>query len=472
MTFNKKYENEPESFGLSWIGKKHAKILAHTPPQSILQPENIKAHKNKEENSSHLMIKGDNLEVLKHLLKDYAGKIKMIYIDPPYNTGTENFLYEDKKHLTAQALAGFKRIEIEEAQDLLKDFNKNETSHSAWLSFMYPRLYVARQLLKREGVIFISIDDRELAYLRLLMDEIFGEDNFVGLFKWNKTSTPPSLSNKIRQKYEYILCYEKEKNAQIFYGGTENGGDMPLLNEGNSIKILKFPPHSVHFKIKGKFPEGIYHNIRLLDSLEIKNEGLYPHAFKMEGAFKWSQEYLNKQIAKGTELIVKSEKFSIRYKKKGQRIKKPDDIISKTQCGVGTNADAKKELFQIFGLKNMFDYPKPVSLLKYLINFKVKPDKEEIILDFFAGSGTTGDAVLQLNKEDGGNRKFILIQSDEKIDPQKNQAAYRFFKEKNIKNPGIFDITRERILRVKNRLKMNNNTDNQIRFYSLKENPE
>ncbi len=435
-------------FGLQWLGKEYAKLLAQSPvKESSNNIFSLSTH-----NSKHLLIKGDNLDVLKKLMADYEEKVKFIYIDPPYNTGSEAFVYSDRKYFTAENIKNLQNLDFEEAQQIFRRLNSKENSHSAWLSFMNPRLFLARKLLKKDGVIFVSIDDGELAYLRILMDEIFGEDQFVGLFKWNKTSTPPSLSNKIRQKYEYILCYEKEKSEQIFYGGTVKGGDMPLLNEGNMVKELAFPPGSIFFKMTGKFKKGKYNNVELLTDLDIKKQGKYPHEIRMRAAFKWNQEYLNAQIAQGTELIIKSNKFSIRYKKPGERIKKLDDIISKTQCGVGTNADAKKELFELFGIKNMFDYPKPVSLLKYLINFVVKPHDGEIILDFFAGSGTTGEAVLQLNKEDGGNRKFILVQSDEKLDPVKNKEAYDFFKNKlKIVSPSIFDITKERLKRVANK---------------------
>ncbi len=443
-------KNKLESFGLQWLGKSYAKAIAVSPLQTALTPEkNFNLLSSKPEKIKNVLIKGDNLEVLKHLQEEFQEKVQMIYIDPPYNTGGENFLYSDRKFLTVENIESIENVNQEEIQQFLKSLDRKDSSHSAWLNFMYPRLFLSRKLLKKTGVIFVSIDDRELAYLRILMDEIFGEENFVGIFKWNKTSTPPSLSNKIRQKYEYVLCYEKEKNNQVYFGGKVKGGDMPLLNEGNSIKDLVFPPFSVTFKMKGKYPPGKYNNVELLTALDIKKEGKYPHSFRMKGAFKWSQKYLNDQISLGTQLIIKSNKFSIRYKKQGDRIKKPDDIISKSQCGVGTNADAKKELAQLFGKKNIFDYPKPVSLLKYLINFTVNKDKEDIILDFFAGSGTTGEAVMQLNHEDGGNRRFILVQSDEKIDSKNSKEAYDFIKYTLKKeNPDIFDITEERLLRA------------------------
>ena len=443
-----------ESFGLHWVGKKYAQALSVSSPFGQLAEDEVFNRTYANKKAKNELIKGDNLEVLKLLLPKYRDKVKMIYIDPPYNTGNEAFLYSDRKYFDLQSLTTSQEFDLEQAQKILKHLDNKENAHSAWLSFMFPRLFLARELLQKEGVIFVSIDDRELAYLRILMDEIFGEENFVGLFKWNKTSTPPSLSNKIRQKYEYILCYEKEKSNQIFFGGTANGGDMPLLNEGNAIKELHFPPNSIDFKITGDFPAGTYNNIELLTPLKINRPGKYPKSVIMKGAFKWNQDYLNKQIEKGTELIIKSEKFSIRYKKKGERIKKPDDIISKTQCGVGTNADAKKELTELLGVKNIFDYPKPVSLLKYLINFTVRKDGEDIIMDFFAGSGTTGEAVMQLNYEDGGNRRFILVQSGEKINS--GTKSYHFIKEHLGKeSPDIFDITFERLKRAHKKLHSN-----------------
>ncbi|MDD3772383.1 MAG: site-specific DNA-methyltransferase [Weeksellaceae bacterium] len=435
-----------ESYGLEWLGKSYARLLASDPATTLLKADETHNAKPENANSENLLIKGDNLEVLKHLANAYYEKVKMIYIDPPYNTGSDGFVYNDDRKYTVKELQNLIGIDEEKAKRIL-DFTKSKSnSHSAWLTFMYPRLYIAKQLLKDDGVIFVSIDDNEVAQLRLLMDEIFGEENFVAIYKWNKTSTPPSLSRKVRQKYEFVLCFEKRSNNKVFDGGITDGGDMPLLNDSNNIGILQFPAEKVNFKIKGEYKKGIYDRVELLTDIQIIN-GKADKDFKLKGPFKWTQDNLIEEIDNGTIFHIKSDKFAIRYEKEGERIKVPADIISKKECSVGTNEDANKELYGLFQKDGLFNYPKPTTLIKYLCKFKT--ENNDLILDFFAGSGTTGDAVMQLNAEDGGNRrKFILVQLPEAIDPKKNKTAYDFVKDELKAEPTIFEITKERLLRA------------------------
>ena len=336
-----------------------------------------------------------------------------------------------------------------------EDYNSN--SHSAWLTFMYPRLYIAKQLLKDDGVIFVSIDDNEVAQLRLLMDEVFGEENFVEIFSWTKTSTPPALSNKSRKVNEYILCYEKDKNSYRYFGEELDGGDQPLLNEGNNEGELVIPKDKIIFKIAdGKYPSGIYHRIELLSDIEIKN-GKTNHDLKIRGRFKWQQSFLNQEIDKGTTFIIKSNKFSVRFQRvEDSSYKTPTNHfrekivnpnLDKENGNIDTNETSSSQLIDLFGQK-VFDFPKPTSLIKYLINF-FPENSDDIILDFFAGSGTTAHSVMQLNKEDGGNRKFILVQLPELIDAKKSKVAYDFVKDElGVTPPTIFEITKERIIRA------------------------
>ena len=443
-----------EGFELKFLGKSYARLTANLNPKTLLMPDID--HNSKNENAQNLLIKGDNLEVLKHLKNAYFESIKMIYIDPPYNTGSDGFVYKDDRKFNVDELSSLAGISQEEAKRVLEFTAKGSNSHSAWLSFIYPRLYIARELLRDDGVIFISIDDNEQAQLKILCDEIFGEENFVGNFKWIKTATPPSLSKTLRRKMEYILCYSK-KQILGFNGDEISGGDMPLLNSGNRNVILNFPPNSVIFKID----DGIYiksnkDRVILLDDLEIqcsKNK----NSFRLQGEFKWTQETLNEEILNGTKLIVKSNKFAIRYERNEIRNKLPADILSKDECNVLTNEEATKEINELFHCK-VFDTPKPISLLKYLI--RISTADNDIILDFFAGSGTTAHAVMAQNLEDGGNRKFILVQLDEKIDERNSKVAYDFCKnELKSKNPTIFDITKERILRAAQSLSLSLSED-------------
>lgn len=277
---------------------------------------------------------------------------------------------------------------------------------------MTKRIHLAYDLLSDEGLMFASIDENEIAGFKILLDSIFGENNFICIFSWMKTATPPSLSKNIRRKFEYVLCYRKKYSELGLFGGIISGGDMPLLNEGNKEIGVTFQKDSLIFKIPdGVYLKGRYDRVQLLEDIEIK-DGKALTDLKLFGPMKRTQDTINKEISSGTIFLVKSSKFAIRYERCGERIKKPSNIISNEECSVGTNEDGAKDLQKIFN-KKVFNFPKPVSLIKYLINMKCFYKKNAIVLDFFAGSGTTGQAVLELNKEDGGNRHFILCTNNE-----------------------------------------------------------
>lgn len=336
---------------------------------------------------NHILIEGDNLEALTALTYTHEGKIDVIYIDPPYNTGNNDFVYNDK-------------------------FVDKEDSyrHSKWLSFMAKRLRIAKQLLSEKGVIFISIDDNEQAQLKLLCDEVFLSQNFVGTYFWKRTSTPPALSYKIRRKLEFVLCYQnKDIPQRTFAQGYTDGGDVPLLNSGNPLGILEFPIGSVVFNI----PDGVYnrkssYKIELLENIIVEN-GKNINAFKAKGNFKWGQNNLNKEVSNGTYFLIKSHQFSPLFQKNSKSTKVPSNIIDE-DVYVGTNEDAQKEMDSL-GIS--FSYAKPSSLISYLSQMPFWEDKNITILDFFAGSGTTLHATMQLNAEDGGHRKCILVINNE-----------------------------------------------------------
>ena len=333
---------------------------------------------NLDEETNGLLINSENFQALNLMQEKYQEKIKTIYIDPPYNTGNDGFTYKD----------GFQS--------------------SSWASFVQNRLVLAKYLLNQSGVIFQSIDDNEQANLKQISDGVFREHNFIAQFLWNKTATPPSLSKDVRKKYEYILCYQKSNNRNFgLSAGEVEGGDMPLLNESNTEAILVFNKDAVNFKINGYFQKGLYDRVELLEDVEIKN-GKSDSDLKLKGKFKWIQTTLDEEIKKGTIFWVKTEKFAIRYERNEVRIKTPSNIINKTECNVGTNEDANKDIQSLFQNEITFNYPKPVSLVRYLIN--MVSDKNAITLDYFAGSGTTGHATIKLNREDDGSRKYILVE--------------------------------------------------------------
>ena len=436
-----------QGYALNFAGKGLAKIKADEPTKKGLKVE--EAQSKNFDDAGNVIIRGDNLDVLKILHQNYTGKVKMIYIDPPYNTGNAGFVYADNFRVKEAEL--IERFGIEEdAVDFLASMFGSQT-HSGWLFAMYPRLKLARELLTDDGVIFISIDDNELANLKLLCDEVFGENNFVALFSWVKTATPPSLSKTLRKKLEYILCYKKSE-LEFLRGVMANGGDAPIVNRANKIATVKIPKESCYFKtLSGAVQAGVYNGITLLDDIEIV-DNYATQDFLVKGQIKWSQEFLDEEVASGTTFVVKSDNFSIRYSLDDSRVTTPANIIDKRNGNVGTNEDASKELADLL-VEKVFSNPKPTSLIKYLVN--MVGASEGLVLDFFAGSGTTAEAVMQLNAEDGGNRKFILVQWDEVIDEQSSLQSHQFCTDNKLA-PVISSITIERVNRAGEQLQSQN----------------
>lgn len=447
-------DEKVNGYGLNFVGRNFARAKYAQKTEKELRLNNTLS-KNID-TTENLVLKGDNLDSLKILKNHYSGQIKCIYIDPPYNTEKDEFVYPDRFDKEEAEVLGL--ANLSESDFARMDFSfKTKKSHNGWLAFMYPRLLLARDLLSNDGAIFISIDDNEQANLKLLCDDVFGEENFVEIFSWTKTATPPALSHKSRKTNEYILCYEKNKNSYKYFGEELDGGDQPLLNDGNNVGYLIIPKEKIKFNLEdGVYQAGTYHRIKLLEPIEIKDK-VSNKDLSIEGRFKWQQSFLNKEIEKGTTFIVKSKKFSVRFQRfEDESYKTPtnhikDKIISplldKENGNIDTNETASSQLEDLFGSK-VFDFSKPVSLIKYLINFLVNDD--EIILDFFAGSGTTGHAVMELNK-DGGNRRYILCQIDESIDPAKKKEAYDFCIANNLE-PVISSITIERLKRAGEKL--------------------
>ncbi len=309
----------------------------------------------KDKNTNYL-IKGNNLIALHSLKKKFAKQVKCIYIDPPYNTGNDSFNYND-------------------------NFN-----HSSWLVFMKNRLEVAREFLSDDGVIFVQCDDNEQAYLKVLMDEIFGRENFIACFVWEKTSN--SLS-RIRIKTEYILCYEKTKFGLIFNGDmAEEGQDFPILNEVNVKRTLQFPPNSIYFKtFKGVIKPTKFNKMELIDDLRIVNK-TNSNMVRINAKFKWTQDKLDDEIKEGTTFVIKSDEFSMRYIRKGDREVKASNVFN-AECGVTTNIKATSEIKVLFANSNtdLFSTPKPEALISRILEIATK--ENDLVLDFFAGSGTT-----------------------------------------------------------------------------------
>ncbi len=446
-----------EAYGLNWLGKSYARLLANLNEQTLLKADNAHNQKPQNNKSQNLLIKGDNLEVLKHLTHAYSEKIKMIYIDPPYNTGSDGFVYQDDRKFTKEELAKLANIEEDEAQRILDFTLKKSNSHSAWLTFMYPRLYIARELLREDGVIFISIDDNEQAQLKLLCDEIFGEENFVGNIVWEKKKKGTFLSSTITNVKEYILVYAGEK---IKFGGLIgevncSQATYPCINASNKREVITIPAGVLskfkerdYFLPKGSTISATTMSLLLHSNLVIK-EGVLVEDLVIEGNWRYKQQLMAEYALNG-QLYITQDLYLRRIVTE-PREKTLKDLLLRTDdhnkaCdkidsenlflgGWGSNEDGEEELRTLLGVKSIMDFPKPKKLMKKLcVSIR---DKDAIILDFFAGSGTTAHAVMALNAEDGGERKCISVQIAEPTD-EKSEAYKAGY-------PTIFDITKARI---------------------------
>lgn len=445
-------EELSSGYQLDFIGKNYAKKQVGERPTTVIVPDN--EHNNKPENkdSKNLFFTGDNLEVLRHLQQNYAKSVDFIYIDPPYNTGSDGFVYPDKFEYSDEQLQDMFNLNEDELKRMKSIQGKS--THSAWLTFMYPRLYLAKKLLKESGVIFVSIDDNEQANLKLLMDEIFGEDSFTGEFIWTRKKKGAFLNKQIRKMTEYILYYTPSNNLHVNFGEKAYSDKMqPIVKRTNSVKELIFPANSVKTKLNdGKYEIIIDENptgVSFLNPFNIK-DGVVIDELRTKARYTWSQEFLDKEIESGS-IVNLSTKFGFNVLRSGQedRIKAPSTIID-LKVGVGTNEDATEEVSKLFSTEagEIFSYNKPRSLLKYLVNMITYDQKDGIILDFFAGSATTADAVMQLNAEDGGDRRYIMVQLPEptKLDSAAYKAGYT----------SIDQISRERIGKAAKKIKGDN----------------
>lgn len=340
---------------------------------------------NRNENGTitdNLIIKGNNLLALHTLKEEFAGKVKLIYIDPPYNTGNDSFQYNDS-------------------------FNE-----STWLTFMKNRLEIARDLLSKDGKMFIQCDDNEQAYLKILMDEVFKQQNFVETFVWKNTDNAPALSKKTRKNVEFIHCYDKVLDTSKGYVGRDSDNDdAPLLNSGNPITVLEFKPEIIQFRIPdGNYPKGSYDKVELLDDLVVK-KGKNESKIRLKGRFKWQQSFLDTEVSNGTYFLIKSNKFSIRYQREIASNMAPDKLIDEIYLskaiGVETNEDSKKHIDSLN--LNFNSYPKPESLIGFLI--KAVTEDGDLVLDYHLGSGTTAAVAHKMNRQYIGIEQMDYIET-------------------------------------------------------------
>lgn len=464
-----------EGYELKFLGKNYAKMLASLDTETVIVPDEEHNSLPENANSENIYISGDNLDGLKHLLKSYAGQVKCVYIDPPYNTGTDGFVYNDKFNFTAEDLVEKLSIDDEQAQHILDLTNRGSASHSAWLMFMYPRLQLAKDLLSSDGLIFISIDDNEQSNLKLICDDIFGEENFQGMFIIN--ASPSAIDyGHMAKMHEYALMYSKnslecltsqlpDEDKQFKYTDDEGGFNIyPLYNEN-----IAFNPET---RPNLYYPFYVNPNKKLdNDFLEIGLEKklgwieVYPVKTQKEGishVWRWGKEKssnnLNKEIVghlneNGDYRIVQKSRLT----KKTIRSMLMDTSMSSRR---GT-----AEIDELFGAK-VFSFPKPTELIKAFLTVGTYDDEDNdcLVLDFFSGSGTTAHSVMKINAESKKKIKYIAIQLPEICDVKSTAYKEGYFT--------IDQIGQERIKRAAAKIKKDNSdvsADLGFKHYTLAE---
>ena len=451
-------DDNEELYAFTWPGKQAARREAAAPITDTLRP--MPEASEDWDKTENLYIEGDNLRVLKLLQKGYMGKVKMIYIDPPYNTGND-FVYQDDFAVDNEQYLLDSGDQDDDGTRYRKNLNSNGRFHSDWCSMIYSRLLVARSLLTDDGVIFISIDDHEVGNLRKICDEVFGESNFIDSYIWESTFRPDNSSPLKRSNAELILVYAKEKmNIHRLYGTIEQSDGLPSLTKKSmKVSTLSFKANVVDAYL----PDGIYssgdkgNGYILNNDVEVKHNKII-NDFTISGRLIWGQEYLDNELSKGTKIIIKSDKFVL-YSKKQATTSAPDTIIPNNR--VGDVIEGRSELVSLFN-SAVFSFPKPVSLIKYLQ--EIVNSKDSLILDFFSGSATTAHAVMQLNAEDGGKRKYICVQLPEKT-PEDSEACKAGY-------ATIPAIAKERIRRAGRKIKEDSpitaqNLDTGFRVFQL-----
>ena len=439
-----------ETTGFNFLGKSYARMLANMDTTTLIRPD--KEHNEKPENrdSKNVYISGDNLDALQHLVKSYSGQVKVIYIDPPYNTGSDGFVYNDKFNFTEEQLAARLDISQEKARRILSMTKRGSASHAAWLTFMLPRLSFARDLLTNDGVIFISIDDNEQANLKCLCDEVFMEENFIAqiIVQSNKRG---QTYKQIAKTHEYLLVYAKSGDTIIHELNKELSGNILSDNIGEfwERELRNRNPKYGRFNRPNLFYP-IYANPNLIDEIgyspvsEFKSNDysveIYPYNSENgESCWRWGKKKLNKNIGESSmdSNIVARQKNSgkwgvfEKYRKGTYKAKtiwfedlqiiddeedEEDGIWDET--GVITEQGSVE--LKKYGMAELFDFPKPTYLVKKLL--ELGSDQDSICLDFFSGSGTLADSIFRLNVINGC-RKFIAVQLPEDLDVKLNNAS-------------------------------------------------
>lgn len=431
-------DGNEERYQFTWPDKKKSVLLANAPINKALRP--CREESVDFDNTENLYIEGDNLEVLKLLQETYLGKIKMIYIDPPYNTGND-FVYEDDfAQSTDEYLANSGQFD-EDGNRLVKNLDSNGRFHTDWLNMIYPRLKLAKDLLTDDGVIFISIDDNEVENLLKCCGEVFGDCNFVAQIPWRKRTAKSDVPFGVSQDYEYIICFAKSSNFSASVEGKERkyyetpdfAGRPWRVHDLTKQTTASERPNSYFTIVNPKTGEQYPANPNRTWAIT-------------EDTFRTYYDE-NRIVFPGDYDFLSIQKPVLRYWKEDDMKKAGDKfgkvaVSTKLPDNIGMSQDGTKEITSLLGTK-VFSFPKPSALIKYLIS--TSTEKNDLVLDFFSGSATTAHAVMQLNAEDGGHRKFIMVQLPEETD-EKSEAYKAGYK-------NICEIGKERIRKAGKKIK-------------------
>lgn len=437
-----------DGYQLNFIGKDYARKQAGNAPTSVIVPDNEHNQKEENKNSKNLFFTGDNLEALRHLRNNYSNKVDVIYIDPPYNTGNDDFVYPDKFEYSDKQLKEVFGMSDDDVSKL--DTLKGSKSHSAWLTFMYPRLWLAKQLLTKKGVIFISIDKNEEANLNLLLNDIFGEANYIGDLIRKTRTTNSDSGTGFNQQHEYVKIFSKDLMSVNLKGNKKELSNYKNPDNDENGSWVKSDPsarsgsENMRFEIVNPYT----------GQIDLPPKGRY---------WAFSQNTFNEWVEKGKIVWEKDVKrnrrgfFVKRYKSELRDKYKTFESLSFDHSDYLNSVGTKEVRDNYFEGQSIFSSPKPTNFIREII--KSFPSKNSVVLDFFAGSATTADAVMQLNAEDGGNRKFIMVQLPEKTYVEKNKKKIPTKGGKAAFEAGyksIDEISRERIKRAAQKIKKEN----------------
>ena len=435
-----------ECFGFQWVGKQDAKRAAAEPTRQTLRP--VVKDSVDWDTTENLYIEGDNLEVLKLLQRAYLGKVKMIYIDPPYNTGND-FVYEDDFAMSSEEMDEAMGNLDEESNRLRRNLDSNPRYHSDWCSMIYSRLLVARTLLADDGVIFISIDDNEVHHLRKICDEVFGARNFVADLVWQSTAGS-NTGTDIITVTEHIIVFSKNKGAIIFDGLLSNRENYTYSDEYESERGKYSLDKMDRRRVGIHYSHALDYPITMPDG-SVRYPGGGEHKSTEGWNYLWSQKKFQWGLENGFIEFKKTDGQWNVYNKRYFRVDNEGNSITRSipyrnliSSDRFNTAQGTSEIRNLFGQRT-FDFPKPSGLIKYLLSMTVRTSPYSLILDFFSGSATTAHAVMQLNAEDGGKRKYICVQIPEET-PQGSEARKAGYNT-------ICDIGKERIRRAGKKIK-------------------